>query len=178
MVFFFFWNHTLLKSNIGLIFTYDLPFLYISIHKNICFSYTQYWGFSGGSDGKESACNAGDPGLIPGLGRSPKEGMTTYSSILAWRIHKQRSLVGYSPWGHKESDTTEWLTHFVLKFTTLRDSLFLYGFHYITLLIFNLGFKWSLHQTPPVLFFRWRVIFVHCHLVAQLCPTLWWHYGL
>ena len=31
-------------------------------------------GFSGGSDGKESACNAGDPGLIPGLGRSPGEG--------------------------------------------------------------------------------------------------------
>ena len=31
-------------------------------------------GFPGGSDGKESACNAGDPGLIPGLGRSPGEG--------------------------------------------------------------------------------------------------------
>ena len=33
--------------------------------------------------------------------------MATVSSILAWRIHGQRSLVGYSPWGHKESDTTE-----------------------------------------------------------------------
>ena len=33
-----------------------------------------YTGFPGGSDGKESACNAGDPGLIPGLGRSPGEG--------------------------------------------------------------------------------------------------------
>ena len=31
-------------------------------------------GFSGLSDGKESACNAGDPGLIPGLGTSPREG--------------------------------------------------------------------------------------------------------
>ena len=31
-------------------------------------------GFPGGSDGKESACNAGDPGSIPGLGRSPGEG--------------------------------------------------------------------------------------------------------
>ena len=30
--------------------------------------------FSGGSDGKESACNAGDPGSIPGLGRSPAKG--------------------------------------------------------------------------------------------------------
>ena len=32
------------------------------------------WGFPGGSDGKESACNAGDQGLIPGSGRSPGEG--------------------------------------------------------------------------------------------------------
>ena len=34
-------------------------------------------GFPGGSDGKASACNAGDPGLIPGLGRSPEEGNGT-----------------------------------------------------------------------------------------------------
>ena len=32
------------------------------------------WGFPGGSEGKVSTCNAGDPGLIPGLGRSPGEG--------------------------------------------------------------------------------------------------------
>ena len=36
--------------------------------------YTQIMHFPGGSDGKESACNAGDLGLIPGLGRSPGEG--------------------------------------------------------------------------------------------------------
>ena len=40
----------------------------------------------GVSEGKESACNAGDLGLIPGLGRSLEEGMATHSSILAWRI--------------------------------------------------------------------------------------------
>ena len=40
----------------------------------------------GGSDGKESACNTGDPSLIPGLGRSPGEGMATHSSTVAWRI--------------------------------------------------------------------------------------------
>ena len=33
-----------------------------------------FWGFPGVSDGKVSACNVGDPGLIPGLGRSPGEG--------------------------------------------------------------------------------------------------------
>ena len=42
--------------------------------------------FSGGSDDKESACNVGDPRLIPELGRSPEKGMATHSSILAWRI--------------------------------------------------------------------------------------------
>ena len=36
--------------------------------------------------GKESACNAGDPGSIPGPGRSPEGGMATHSGILAWRI--------------------------------------------------------------------------------------------
>ena len=40
----------------------------------------------GGSEGKESACSPGDPGLIPRLGRSPGEEMATHSSILAWRI--------------------------------------------------------------------------------------------
>ena len=43
-------------------------------------------GFPGGSDGKESASNIGDVGLIPRLVRSPKKGMATQSSILAWRI--------------------------------------------------------------------------------------------
>ena len=38
-----------------------------------------------------------------------EKGMATLSSILAWRIYGQRSLVGHSPWGHKESDTTEQL---------------------------------------------------------------------
>ena len=43
-------------------------------------------GFPGGSDGKESACNAGDLGLIPGSGVSLEKEMATHSSILAWRI--------------------------------------------------------------------------------------------
>ena len=33
--------------------------------------------------------------------------MTTHSSTLAWKSHGQRSLIGHSPWGHKESDRTE-----------------------------------------------------------------------
>ena len=42
--------------------------------------------FPDGSRGKESACNTGDPGSIPGWEISPGEGMATHSSILAWRI--------------------------------------------------------------------------------------------
>ena len=67
--------------------------------------------FPSGSDGKESACNAGDLGLIPGLGRFPGGGHDNplrYSSLE--NPHGQRSLAGYSPWGHKQSDTTEQLS--------------------------------------------------------------------
>jgi len=39
-----------------------------------------------GSNGKESACNGGDLGSIPGLGRPSEKGMATYFSIFAWRI--------------------------------------------------------------------------------------------
>ena len=45
-----------------------------------------FLGFPCGSAGKESTCNVGDPGLIPGLGKSPGEGKGYPSSILAWRI--------------------------------------------------------------------------------------------
>ena len=47
-------------------------------------------GFLGGSDGKKSACSAGDLGSVPGLGDPLEEGMATYSSILAWRIPMDR----------------------------------------------------------------------------------------
>ena len=48
--------------------------------------YHNYLGFPGGSDSKEAACNAGDVGSIPGLGRSPGGGHGTHSSVPAWRI--------------------------------------------------------------------------------------------
>ena len=68
-------------------------------------------GFPGGSDSKESTCNAGDLGLIPGSGNIPwrREWQPT-PVFLPGEFHGQRSLVGYSPWVHKESDTAEWLT--------------------------------------------------------------------
>ena len=43
-------------------------------------------GFPGGSAGKESSCNAGDLGLMPGWEDPLEKGKATHSSILAWRI--------------------------------------------------------------------------------------------
>ena len=69
--------------------------------------------FPGGSDDKESACNAGDPGWIPGTGRSSGEGndyqlqyslsVCLFSTpvFLPGEFHGQRSLMGYSPWDHR-----------------------------------------------------------------------------
>ena len=71
-------------------------------------------GFPGGSDVKEPACNAGDSGSIPELGRFPGERKgypLQYSVFLPGELHEQGSLAGLSPWGHKESDTTEQLAH-------------------------------------------------------------------
>ena len=75
----------------------------------------RFTGFPGGSDGKESTRNTGDLGSIPGLGRSPGGGHghpLQYSCLE--NPHGQRSLVGYSPWGHKESDLTEGLSTHIL----------------------------------------------------------------
>ena len=61
-----------------------------------------FLGFPGGSDGKESTCNAGDLSSILGLERSLEKGMETplqYSCLA--NPHGQRSLVGYSPCGHR-----------------------------------------------------------------------------
>ena len=66
--------------------------------------------FPGSSDSKESTCNGGDPGSIPGM-RSPGGGHGNplqYSCLE--NPHGQRSLAGYSPWCHKELDTTEQLS--------------------------------------------------------------------
>ena len=63
-----------------------------------------------GSDSKESICSVGDLGSVPGLGRFPGAG---HGNPLQYSFlenpYGQRSLEGYSPWGHKELDMTEQL---------------------------------------------------------------------
>ena len=68
-------------------------------------------GFPGSSAGKESACNVGDLGLIPGWEDPLEKGMATHSSILAWRI----------PWtlGLQELDTIE---QFSLSYLLISES--------------------------------------------------------
>ena len=71
-------------------------------------------GFPSGSDSKQSVSSVGEPSLIPGSGRSPEEGNGNPTPVFfPGKCYGQRSLGGwlYSPWGHKESETTEWL-HF------------------------------------------------------------------
>ena len=58
--------------------------------------------FPGGSEGKESACHAGESGLMPGLGRSLEKGTATQSSILAWRIPWTEEPGGLQSMGRKE----------------------------------------------------------------------------
>ena len=62
----------------------------------ICRPLLGVWGFPGGSDGKVSACNAGDQ--IPWRRKWQPTPV---------KSHGRRSLVGYSPWARKESDMTE-----------------------------------------------------------------------
>ena len=85
-----------------------LNILFLFYFSHICILLTCR-DFLGGSDDKESAHNAGDPGSIPGLERSPGEGNDNpfqYSCLE--NPYGQRSLVGYSPCGHEEFDMTEW----------------------------------------------------------------------
>ena len=60
---------------------------------------------------KESPCNTGDPGSIPGSGRSPGEGNGKPTpEFLPGKTHRQRRLGGYNSWDCKESDMTEQLS--------------------------------------------------------------------
>ena len=75
----------------------------IYLLKNNC---NLQWNFPHSSVGKESACNAGDPGSIPGAGDPLEKGKATHSNILGWRI----------PWtvqsmGSQNSDTTQQVYH-------------------------------------------------------------------
>ena len=72
-------------------------------------AYTTQWGFPRGSDGKESAHNAGHPGSEDPWGT---EWQPT-PVFLPGEFHGQKSLMGYGPWGCKELDKTEQLNRYI-----------------------------------------------------------------
>ena len=74
-------RHTSL--GLGLITSVVLKRVYPHLLGHLGFDMSLCLGFSDSSVGKESTCNAGDLGSIPGLGRSPGEGKGTHSSVLA-----------------------------------------------------------------------------------------------
>ena len=68
-------------------------YIYTCILFHILFHYGSF-GFPGGSDGKESACNAGDLGLIPGLGRSPRASLVAQTVESACNAGDRGSIPG------------------------------------------------------------------------------------
>ena len=81
---------------------------YISLEQGLKIFPLNRLFFPGGSDSKESDCNAGDMGFSLWVGKIPlrREWQPT-PVFLPGEFHAHRSLVGYSPWGQKESDMTE-----------------------------------------------------------------------
>ena len=81
---------------------YSLAMMFISWEHILC-----QVGFPGGSDGKNSACNAGHPGSFPRLGRSPRKGNGKPLPVfLPGEFHGQGGLWCCDSWGRKESDKT------------------------------------------------------------------------
>ena len=116
---------------------------------NICGYFWQY----GGSDYKESACNAGDPGLIPW----EKEEQPT-PVFLPGEFHGKRSLVDYSLWGCKELGTTKWLT-LSLSFTNFKLLIF-----YIILLRLHIFFPYPFIIPEELHFLCLFLTNAHCYL--------------
>ena len=84
-------------------------------------------GFLGSTEVKNLPVNsgyAGDTSSTPESGRSPGGGNGNPLQYSCWyNSHGQRSLVGYSPWGHKELDRTEWThTHIYATYTWMHTS--------------------------------------------------------
>jgi len=78
-----------------------------------------FHGLPVGSDGKESACNVEDPGLILVLKIPWRRNWQSSPVLLPGESHGQRNLVDYSPWCRKESDTPGWLHIHILCFLDL-----------------------------------------------------------
>ena len=123
--------------------------------------YRSILGFPHSSVGKESACSAGDPGLIPRLGRSPREGNGNPLQCPCLENHGQRSLVGCSPWGHKESGITEQLT--LTYLFQIHVPYQIYNLQIFSLILWvGFSLSWIIHN-----------FYCCCSLVTKSCLTPW-----
>ena len=142
------------------------------------FSYTYIWGFPGGSDGKESICNAGDLGLIPGLERSPGDGNGNPLQYSCLENAMDRGAWWAIVHRVTESDMIEWLT--LSLFRCIHTFLFYPPilFHYSILQdtectsllglfliigVENRDIKWPW----PLL---WQLPFWQLNFLRQVCP--------
>ena len=110
----------------------------------------------GGAGGKESACQC-RLGFDPWVGKSPWRRKWHPTPVpLLGKSHGQRSLVGYSPWGHKESDTTEWLSTVFLHHHTVHmcalpvSCLLIESNNFMVRSIFSIFIIKKYHCTPLV----------------------------
>ena len=120
-----------------------------------------YIGFPGNSDGKKSACNVGDLGLIPGLGRFPwKSEWLPTPVFLPGDFHGQRNLAGYSHGVTKSqtqlSDFHKVLYIYIYIYTYMAESLCYTAEINTTLYIKYISLK-----------FLWKML---CDLICQQCP--------
>ena len=87
----------------------EIKYIYIYTHKYVYYTHTH--GILGGTRGKEPACQCrrwNRRGFDPWVGKIPWSRIWQPTPVfLPGESHGQRSLVGYSPWGRKESDMTE-----------------------------------------------------------------------
>ena len=117
----------------------SVPIVFVWILKGLLYivSCSLHMGFAGGSDGKESSCNAEDLGLIPGLGKSPGGGHSNplQCSCLE-NSHGERGLAGYSPWDDKESNKTEQLSTAKHSLHMMTISLLIFHFRCFYFILF------------------------------------------
>ena len=121
-----------------------------------------YGGFPCGSVSKKSACNARDPGMNPGSGRSLEKEMATHSSILAWRIpwteepggpqsiELQRVRHDWSDWAHTQHDTSFPDLLIFNLYLSLYLTYISYRQHRVKSYLFylfwqSLSFNWTIH---------------------------------
>ena len=118
-------------------------------------TFKSFFGFPGGSDSKESTCNMGDLGSVPGLGRFPGRGCgNPLQCSCLENSHGQRSLEGYSLWGLRESDTAEQLstrhTHTVVVITGWQGSKWMTLLGHILMTLLETLQWFPLHvERPP-----------------------------